>query len=122
LILTLPPPRGFRTVRVHLRWPDGSAPAKGGIDAWVNQGIYVSKYELKKGTFDLQLLRGVDYWLTAGALDETRRPTPNSRGIWVYADKYRLPAGDDPVEVTVTAHFAEPQWPGVVYSRKDTKK
>jgi len=122
LILTLPPPRAFRTVRVHLRWPDGRIPARGAIDAWANEGIYVSKYELKNGTFDLQLLQGVDYWLTAAALDETRQPTPYARGTWVYADNYRLSAGDDPVEVTVTAHFAEPQWANAVYSRMDTKK
>lgn len=117
LVLTLPPPRAFRSVRVHLRWPDGRIPAGGAITAYVNEGIYDANYELKDGAFELQLLQGVDYWLTAAALDETRKPTPLARGTWVYADNYRLAAGNDPVELTVTAHFAEPQWSKAIYPR-----
>jgi hypothetical protein len=116
LIFTLLPPRAFRPVRVHLRWPDGTVPKGGAIDAWANEGIYLSKYDLKDGVFELNLLQGVDYWLTAAALDETRRPTPFARGTWVYADNYRLSAGNDAVDITLAARFPEPQWAKAIYA------
>ncbi len=109
-------------MRVHLQWPDGRPPARGAIDAWVNQGIYVSKYDLKNGIFELALLQGVDYWLTAAALDETRPATPYAAGTWVYAENYRLAAGSDPIDIVLTAHFAEPQWANAIYGRSDVEK
>jgi hypothetical protein len=123
LVLTLPPPRPFRIVRVHLRWPDGTIPTQGAIEAWANRGIYSAVYSLKDGHFDLELLQGVDYWLTASAMDMTylrKSPIPSlpPRGTWVYADNYRLAAGDDPVDITLTAHFPEPQWSKAVYNRQ----
>jgi hypothetical protein len=117
LVLTELPPRAFRVVRVHLVWPDGKVPARGVIDAWANRGIYVSKYDLKDGIFELNVLQGVDYWLTAAALDESRKPTPFAGGTWVYADNYHLAAGSDPADITLTAHFPEPQWAKAIYSR-----
>ncbi len=63
LALTLPPPRPFRLVRVHLRRPGGTIPTQGAIDAWANRGIYLSNYKLQDGGFELKLLQGVDYWL-----------------------------------------------------------
>ena len=33
LILTLLPPRAFRSVRAHLQWPDKTVPMRGAIDA-----------------------------------------------------------------------------------------
>jgi len=122
LILTLLPPREFRLVRVHLQWPDGTVPSRGAIDAWANEGIYVSNYDLKGGVFELKLLQGVDYWLTAAALDESRRPTKFARGTWVYADNYRLPAGNDTSDITLAARFPEPQWAKAVYSRPKVGK
>jgi hypothetical protein len=109
------PPREFRRVRVHVRWPDGRVPTRGSIDAWANKGIYVSSKDLKDGIFELQLLQGVDYWLTAAALDEARPISRFISGTWVYADNYRLAGGIDPIDVVVTAHFAEPQWADAVY-------
>ncbi len=35
LVLSLLPPRNFRSVRVHLKWPDGRIPNRGALDAWV---------------------------------------------------------------------------------------
>ena len=122
LVLTLLPPRAFRLVRVHLQWPDGTIPRGGAMNAWANRGIYVSKYELKDGIFELNLLQGVDYWLDAAALDESRKPTQFARGTWVYADNYRLSAGTDTVDVTMTALFAEPQWSKAIYPRVETSK
>jgi hypothetical protein len=122
LILTLLPPRAFRSVRVHLRWPDGTLPRRGAIDAWANEGIYVSDYEPKNGIFELKLLQGVDYWLTAAALDESRRPTEFARGTWVYADNYRLAAGEAAADITLTARFAEPQWDKAIYARPNADK
>jgi hypothetical protein len=115
LVLKLMPPREFRRVRVHVRWPDGRVPTRGSIDAWANKGIYVSSKDLKDGIFELQLLQGVDYWLTAAALDEARPISRFISGTWVYADNYRLAGGIDPIDVVVTAHFAEPQWADAVY-------
>jgi hypothetical protein len=115
LVLTELPPRAFRVVRIHLVWPDGKVSVRGAIDAWENRGIYVSKYDSKAGVFELQVLQGVDYWLTAAALDESRKPTPIARGTWVYTENYRLAAGSDPVDVTLTALFAEPQWTKAIY-------
>jgi hypothetical protein len=117
LILTLLPPREFRRIRVHLQWPDGRVPTRGGIDAWENEGIYVSNYDLKGGVFELKLLQGVSYWLTAAALDESSRPTKVALGTWVYADNYFLPAGNDAGDITLVARFPEPQWPKAIYSR-----
>ena len=113
--LTLLPPRAFRVVKVHIRWPDGSTPNGAAIDAWVNQGIYVSDDAPENGVFELRLLEGVDYWLTAAALDESRKPSRFTRGTWVYAENYRLPAGSDAVEVQLTAKFEEPRWFKVIY-------
>jgi hypothetical protein len=83
-----------------------------------NQGIYVSRYDLKDGIFELQLLQGVDYWLTAAALDETRRATQFARGTWVYTDNFRITFGTDPLDITLTAHFAEPQWSKAIYGEQ----
>lgn len=118
LKLQMLPPRAFRVVRVHIRWPDGTAPSRGVLDAWANQGIYVSRYDLKDGVFDLQLLQGVDYWLDAAALDQTRRATQFALGTWVYTDNFRITAGTDPLDITLTAHFAEPQWAKAIYGEQ----
>ncbi len=117
LVLTLLPARAFRTVRVHLRWPDGSIPNRGTIEAWLHKGIYSTSYDLAQGTFELNLLQGVEYWLTAAALDESRKRTPFAGGTWVYADNYLLAAGDGSVDITLTAHFEEPQWSKAMYPR-----
>jgi hypothetical protein len=122
LVLTMLPRRDFRLVRVHLRWPDGTVPTRGSIDAWANQGIYVSQYDLKDGTFELRLLQGVEYWLTAAALDQTRRPTRFVSGTWVYADNYRLISGSGPADITLTARFAEPQWANAIYGHLQSTK
>jgi hypothetical protein len=95
---------------------------RGAIDAWANQGIYVSNYDLKGGVFELKLLQGVDYWLTAAALDESRKPTQFARGTWVYADNYRLHAGNDAADITLTAHFPEPQWAKAIYPTPEVGK
>jgi hypothetical protein len=118
LTLQMLPPRAFRVVRVHIKWPDGAVPSRGALNARANQGIYVSRYDLKDGVFDLQLLQGVDYWLDAAALDETRRATQFARGTWVYTDNFRITAGTDPLDITLTAHFAEPQWAKAVYGEQ----
>lgn len=122
LVLTLPPSRPYRIVRVHLRWPDGTLPTKGAIDAWANRGIYVSNYVLVDGGFELKLLQGVDYWLTACAMDMKHLQQSfgplSPLGTWIYTDNYRLPAGNDPVDITLTAYFPEPQWFRAVYSKQ----
>jgi hypothetical protein len=115
LVLTLQRPRSFRLVKVHLKWPDGRIPNRGSVDAWVNQGIYLSDYELKNGVFELRLLQGVDYWLFAAALDETHKPTQSARGTWVFTDNYRLSAGDDTVDIYLTAQLPDWQWPKAIY-------
>jgi hypothetical protein len=122
IVLTLQPARAFRIVRVHLRWPNSTIPHRGAVDAWVNKGIYVSNYDLRNGVFELRLLAGVDYWITAAALDETRKPTRFVRGTWVYPEPYRLPSGNEPVDITLTALFAEPQWANAIYPPVITKK
>lgn len=117
LVLTLLPPRRFRSVRVHITWPDGRIPNGGALDAWVNEGIYLSDYKPNRGVFDLKLLEGIDYWITTAALDEARKPTQFARGTWVYADNYHLLAGKDAVDINLVAHFADPQWPKAIYPR-----
>jgi len=105
LNLTLLPAREFRTARVHLRYPDGSIPKRGAIDAYRGKGIYVTNYDFRNGTFELKLLRGVDYWLNAGVIDQ------RDKSSWAYADSYHVPPGNDAFEITLTARFPEPQWP-----------
>jgi len=122
LVLTLLPPRAFRAVRVHLRWPDGSVPNRGAMNAWANKGIYLSDYDLKNGVFTLKLLQGVDYWLDAAALDESRKPSQFARGTWVYADNYRLTGGSDDVDIIMTALFDEPQWSKAIYPAREGAK
>ncbi len=115
LVLTLLPPRPFRTVRVNLRLPDGSVPRGGAIDAYVNEGIYVSNYQLTNGRFELKLLQGVDYWLTAAANVPARHPTRFANHEWRYADNFRLPAGNDDIEITLTGVHHDPQWSKALY-------
>jgi hypothetical protein len=43
------------------------------------------------------------------------KPTRFAGGTWVYADNYRLPAGNDAVDITMTALFNEPQWSKAIY-------
>ena len=121
LVLTLLPPRPFRTVRVNLRLPDGSIPRGGAIDAYVNQGIYVSNYQLTNGLFELKLLQGVDYWLTAAANVPARHPTRFANHEWRYADNYRLPAGNADIEITLTGVHHDPQWPKAIYPNRNAK-
>lgn len=115
LVLTLLPPRAFRTVLVNLRLPDGAVPRGGAIDAYVNEGIYVSNYQLTNGRFELKLLQGVDYWLTAAANVPARHPTRFAQHEWRYADNFRLPAGNDDIEITLTGVHHDPQWPKAIY-------
>ncbi len=121
LVLTLLPPRPFRTVRVHLRLPDGSIPRGGAIDAYANQGIYVANYQLTNGFFELKLLQGVDYWLTAAANVPARRPTRFADHEWRYADNFRLPAGNDDIEITLTGVHRDPQWAKALYPNRNAK-
>jgi hypothetical protein len=109
LVLTMLPPRNFRRVRVRIQWPNGSVPLQGAVEAWANEGIYDSIYRLKNGIVELRLLEGVGYWITASAL----RPRLFRDGTRAYAENYWLPPGDGPADVTLTAHFAEPQWTAI---------
>jgi hypothetical protein len=107
LTLRLPPPREMREVRIQLKWPDGLVAKDGAIDAWLRKDIYESQYDLRDGVAVLRLMKGVDYWITAGALDGRRH--------WIYTDKYLLRGGDDDVFVTLTPRYPEPQWSRAVY-------
>jgi hypothetical protein len=125
LEFTLPPPRAFRTVRVRLRWPDGSAPEGGYVSAWRSGGICTTVHDLKNGRFELKLLEGVSYWLEAGTWKGERRfvrPPARAKGYWVYAENYKLAAGTGTIEVEMVPRFLEPQWFKSVYTGPDENK
>lgn len=103
IVLTLLPPRSFRLVRVLVRWPDGSIPDRSSIEAWRPKGRYISVEATREGGFELRLLEGVGYWLTASAWDARRRH-------WIYPDSYRLPAGKGTVEVTLIPRSSWPHF------------